>query len=428
MKKKAAPKLTLAFDNMALDRSARRTDVDGRLHIDLSHISKSNVCPYYGREIPGWQSLGLDEGAVYRLYRDPVELERGASTFNNLPILSHHVPVTVDSMLEDAEQKKLIIGTIGSDVAFNAPYLDASLCFWDATAIASIATDAVRELSCAYRYKPVMEPGEIDGQAFDGRMTEIRGNHLALVEVGRAGSDVVVADSNPFHKFQESTMKKTQLGTAIFAALCALSPILAADAAVPALVGDAKKDTFKKDDVKAKLLAIDSKLDAVALDNMLGSMVDMNNPEAQEPAIDESPAGKMRSLLSGKGVDADTIKAACDMMAPAMDTGMKKEDVTLAVDTAIAKVKTEMTAAFEAARDVRETVGDVIGMDSAVAIYAFALDHLKVDRKGVEGVPALKALFTLASGQKVDKPADLAQDDAETLKRFPHLNRVKAAY
>ena len=167
---------------LAFDRSARRIDADGRLHVDRSHISKATVNPYYGKEIPGYEALGLQPDKVYRLLRDPVELERAAPTFARLPILSEHVPVTVDAPRPD-----LVVGAIGSEITFTPPYLDADLCVWDATAIAGIETDKVRELSCAYRYVPVMEPGEFEGQPYDGRMTEIQGNHLALVEeIGRA--------------------------------------------------------------------------------------------------------------------------------------------------------------------------------------------------------------------------------------------------
>ena len=211
-------------NRLAFDRSSVRTiDADGRLHVAKSHISKANVCVYYGREIPGYDALGLDPDTVYRMFRDPAELEKGAATFARLPILREHVPVTVDS-----PQPDLVIGAIGSEVVFTPPYLDADLCVWDATAIAGIETDKVRELSCAYRYVPVMEPGEFEGQPYDGRMTEIQGNHLALVEVGRAGSDVVVADRNPFN-FKETAMKMSKLGKALFAALCEASPVLAAD-------------------------------------------------------------------------------------------------------------------------------------------------------------------------------------------------------
>ncbi len=181
---------------LAFDRSARRLDADGRLHIDTSHISKANICPYYGSEIPNYIELGLDASKVYRLLRDPVELERAAPTFARLQILSEHVPITVDILAEDEDLKKLVVGSIGSDVSFKFPYLNADLCIWDKTAIAGIETDQIKELSCAYRYVPVMEPGEFEGQSYDGRMTELQGNHLALVSCGRAGSDVVVADSS----------------------------------------------------------------------------------------------------------------------------------------------------------------------------------------------------------------------------------------
>ena len=128
----------------AFDRTARRIDADGRLHVDRSHISKAVVNPYYGREIPGFEALGLDPDRIYRLFRDPVELERGASTFARLPILNKHVPITVENVADNPELKKLIVGAIGSDVSFNAPYLDADLCVWDAAAIAGIETEKVR--------------------------------------------------------------------------------------------------------------------------------------------------------------------------------------------------------------------------------------------------------------------------------------------
>ena len=68
---------------MAFDRqSARSIDADGRLHVSKTNISKANVCPYFGREIPNWQELGLDGDKVYRLYRDPEELAKGEVTVN----------------------------------------------------------------------------------------------------------------------------------------------------------------------------------------------------------------------------------------------------------------------------------------------------------------------------------------------------------
>ena len=381
------------------------------------------MCVYYGKEIPGYEALGLQPDTVYRLLRDPVELERAAPTFARLPVLSEHVPVTVDAPRPD-----LVVGAIGSEVVFTPPYLDADLCVWDATAIAGIETDKVRELSCAYRYVPVMEPGEFEGQPYDGRMTEIQGNHLALVEVGRAGSDVVVADRNPFN-FKETAMKMSKLGKALFAALCAASPVLAADSALPALVGTANRKTFKKDDVKAKLLALDASLDSNKLDAVLDAILDVEqDPKPMETpaaAADESPADKVRKLLAGKVDDAviDEVCALC--AAPAADEsepGMKKEEVTAAMDG----LRKELREAHEAAREVRHIVGD-LAMDSAAEIYGFALDHMKVDRAGVEGAAALRALFKVASAKASTPAPTVAQDSAGLATRFPGATRFRNA-
>lgn len=417
----------MATMKLAFDRSARRIDADGRLHVDRSHISKATVNPYYGREIPGYEALGLHPDKVYRLLRDPVELERAAPTFARLPVLSEHMPVTVEAPRPD-----LVVGAIGSEVVFAAPYLDADLCVWDATAIAGIETDKVRELSCAYRYVPVMEPGEFEGQPYDGRMTEIQGNHLALVEVGRAGSDVVVADRNPFN-FKETAMKMSKLGKALFAALCAASPVLAADSALPALVGNANRKNFDRKDVKAKLLALDADLDPQQLDNVIDALLDVEQDpkpvETPAAAADESPADKLRALLAGK-VDDATLEQACGLLAtPAADEkpegegGMKKEDVTAAMDG----LRKELREANEAAREVRHIVGDV-AMDSAAEIYGFALDHMKVDRAGVEGAPALRALFKVAAANKASTaPVHVAQDSAGLAAKFPGAARFRNA-
>lgn len=413
--------------NFAFDKSARRIDADGRLHVERSHISKAAVNPYYGSEIPGYQELGLEPNKVYRLLRDPIELEKAAPTFARLPILSKHIPVTVDS-----PQPDLVVGAIGSDVVFNSPYLDADTCFWDSEAIAGIETDKVRELSCAYRYTPIMEPGEYEGQPYDGRMTNILGNHLALVEQGRAGPDVIVADSNPFTK--ETAMRMTKLGKALFAALSAASPVLAADSALPALVGNASRKNFKRDEVKAKILALDGDLDPQQLDNVIDALLDVEQSptpmETPQAAADETPADKLRALLAGK-VDDSIIEQACALMQPAAvdeapevkpeekEEGMKPEEVKAAMDS----LRKELRDAAEAAREVSAVVGDVIGMDSAAEVYAFALDHMKVDHKDVEGVAALRALYRVASVKKADPV--VAQDAASTVKAFPGLSRIR---
>ena len=178
-------------DFLAYDKdTVRRLDEDGRLHVSTTNISKSAINPYYGREIPDYQALGLDANTVYQLFRDPEELKKAASTFNNIPLLSKHIPVSAQDHQPDS-----VVGSTGTDAQFDGTYLKNSLVIWAADAITGIDNNEQRELSCAYRYRADMTPGDYQGTHYDGVMRDIRGNHVALVAVGRAGRDVIVGDA-----------------------------------------------------------------------------------------------------------------------------------------------------------------------------------------------------------------------------------------
>lgn len=406
---------------LALDASARTIDVDGRLHISKSHISKACVNPYYGKEIPGAEALGLDPERIYYLFRDPEELAKAAPTFARLPILSKHVPISADTIPTD-----LIVGSIGSDVDFNFPYLDADLCFWTSESIAGIETKQVRELSCAYRYVPLMVPGIFEGQSYDGVMTNIIGNHLAQVESGRAGSDVFAADS----KLEISTMKQTKMGKSLIMALGAISPKLAADAGLPALVGEVTKKTFNKATVLAGLIAMDAECKEKAETVMDGFEDEETEPKEPKKAAKDSK--KAKDDTHGGNVPAEdeeeTDEEKKKKAADAKRARDEDPDAAPAQDKkAMDAFRKELRDADDARRAVRPIVGDVIAQDSAEDIYRFALTEMKVDHKDVKELPALKALFTLGSAQTANAPARIAQDSAGALARFPNAARFTHA-
>lgn len=177
---------------LAMDRSLRTTDQDGRLRVASTPITAARVNGYAGSEIPDAARLGLQSDRIYQLLRDPAELAKAAPTFCNLPLLDEHCLVTANDHRPD-----LVVGSTGTDAVFDAPYLRVSLAVWAGDAIANIQSGAQRELSAAYRYVPVMQAGTYGGVPYDGRMTQIVGQHVALVDQGRVGSDVLVADAMP---------------------------------------------------------------------------------------------------------------------------------------------------------------------------------------------------------------------------------------
>lgn len=181
----------MSQDHFAIDRAAtaRHIDENGYLHVDASHITRVQVAPYYGHEIPGWQEAGLEPDKIYYGFRAPEELQKSLPTWAGIPLhIEHHI----DSA--DDPQKLTRVGTVGTDIVWNPPYIDAPLSVWDQKAIDAIEDGSFRELSCAYRYDPDFTFGEHEGQHYDFIMRNIRGNHVALVQEGRAGKDVLVAD------------------------------------------------------------------------------------------------------------------------------------------------------------------------------------------------------------------------------------------
>ena len=178
---------------LAMDRSSVRTvDADGRLRVSVANISKAGVNGYYGREIPNADALGLDPGRLYQLFRPPEELAKAAASWNGQPLLStHRIHTAAD------HQPDLVVGSTGTDTAFRDPFLQTSLVVWAPDAIAGINDGSQRALSSAYRYKATMRPGVFQGERYDGIMSDLTANHVALVDRGRAGDDVVVGDRLP---------------------------------------------------------------------------------------------------------------------------------------------------------------------------------------------------------------------------------------
>jgi hypothetical protein len=180
----------LGFDKA----SARHYDENGFLHVEGCNISKATVNPYLGAEIPGWEQLALDPKKIYYILRPPAELEKAAATSNMIPLMDAHIEVSAFD-LENPDISKHQVGNTGQAGVFKNPYLINDLVIQKQGAIEGVNSKEVCELSCAYRYDVMMTPGEFEGVKYDGYMTNIRFNHVALVEEGRAGPDVMVKDS-----------------------------------------------------------------------------------------------------------------------------------------------------------------------------------------------------------------------------------------
>jgi hypothetical protein len=430
---------------LALDRdTVREKRRDGQLVVKRAHVTKANVCPYRGREIPGWEELGLDADKIYSLLRDPEELRKAAPTLNGVQLLRKHVPVSADD-----HQPYDTVGSLGTDAEFveedGENYLDNSLFINAADAIDGIESGKKRELSAGYHYTPDMTPGNFRGTPHDGVMRDIVFNHVALVEDGRAGPDVVVGDS-----MENLMAKPTKLGVQVLAATArSIAPLIAMDQKVvfPAdLVGLFKGLTTKNiGSTKGKLLAgvklaLDGKTrKGMAMDGPLEHLKaavdayeEMSGPKADEPAPEAAtiedtvepiaageepgPDAKVADFLRSKGLSDEEIKSVCQMIKPGVvgdeddDEEKKKEEEERkrkegamdkqAMDAALKaqgdvfekrlqEVRNAERGVRVAINEVRPYVGELpasMAFDSAADVYR----HVLV-MKGIDGAKTMHA-------------------------------------
>lgn len=411
-------------DLLALDKSARSKGVDGRLYVESSPISKACVSPYLGHEIPDYQTLGLDPEKIYYLLRDPIELAKAADSFRGLPILFVHKPTSASD-----HPKEITVGSIGTDVVFTHPFLEAPLCIWTEEAIAGIETKVQTEISSGYRYTADMTPGLYEGQKYDGVMRNIIGNHVALVDVGRAGPDVVVADKLP-ETLRTTKMRLSRAAVAVSGALRAyLSPKLAQDAAIgslSAVLVDVKDASFDKNKVVAavnKLMV--GKLANDAKDDEMKAALDALDPDdmAKDEEEDDEEAKKEAAAKAKEGAKDEfpdaKEKKDDDKDKPAMDAAT----VDRKIAAAVAAANAASSALFAARTLVRPICGEV-ALDSAEAVHAFALKQLGVDTAGIHP-SAFPAMIAMAQDRK--PVAAMAQDSASvsaTAKMIPGLARL----
>lgn len=440
---------------LAMDDSLRSIDDDGHMVVAESRISKANVCPYFGREIPEYETLGLEPEKTYQLWRHPEELAKGAETFTGKPLIKSHKAIS-----DETPHQSLWVGTVGA-CAFEAPYLVARpLTIITAEGKALVEQDKQRQLSSGYRYDADMTAGVTpEGVPYDGIMRNIRGNHVALVEEGRAGPDVHVADSLPVdlsaHK-QEPIVVKNLKTIALLQARGLVAEdvdLLALDAAlgeVPAksvvkLTADEMKEAedealSEKRESEGEDAALDEEEREAAWEKARDKKARDEDPEAEdeekheaedeseEDAEDEEPEEaqdeeeEKPAFLKGKDRARDAApdesdhrndfrsgdskrghdrahpsqrKAKSVITADEVNLMLKAERKRVAKEMRDSIVK-EQRALAMACDEVQPLVGrlQMHAFDSALEVYQFAAEKTGTDIKGLSLAAARKVIQT----------------------------------
>jgi hypothetical protein len=302
-----------------------RTEDNNRfLTITDCVLTAEEVNFYSGSEIAESEKYGLDINKKYAIYRPLEEIEKAKESFNLLPLTDDHIPISP----ERPEQNK-VLGTIGESCRVENGQLLNTVAVWNGKGKQYIEDadqgkeGGKKDLSCGYAYTLIKESGIFDGQPYDFKMIDLRGNHVALVEDGRVGR-AMIADTN---NFKEERIVKKQSAMSML---------------ISRLMGDSKaKDNEQK--MKDNVELIKSMKEIAAKDaaefedgesekgktllEMMSKLHDMECVEDEE----ESEAEDMEEVIAAntiKEVEKSNQKAAKDekiMDALAFDSLVNKK-------------------------------------------------------------------------------------------------------
>lgn len=163
---------------------------DGFLKV-RARAARSGVYDYLGIEVDP-EGKKFKPNDVVKVYRPADEVFDKASlaSFVGKPITNDHPTTPVNA----SNWRDLARGSIFGAVK-DGDYVGFDLAFMDGATIAAIE-DGKRELSNGYSCELSIEDGVTsDGTAYQAVQRNIRGNHVALVDQGRAGPECRVADS-----------------------------------------------------------------------------------------------------------------------------------------------------------------------------------------------------------------------------------------
>ena len=237
------------------------------------------------------QELGVADttGGILKVYREEEEVFKPAAiaSFEGKPVTDDHPPVGVDAS-NYASYTKGTVQNVRRGSGADRDKLICDLVVYDASLIAKIDAGK-REISCGYECKYI----ERDDGTYC--QMDIIGNHVAVVEEGRAGHDVSIRDAKTRPEGGKKMAKKGSILHRMFAAFAKDAEPEEVREAARAVdeaegSGEAEAPQEKRDKDIAALIdavaALNAKVDAITKPQTQSDEEPDDKPEETE-ALDE---------------------------------------------------------------------------------------------------------------------------------------------
>lgn len=283
-------------DRLTLD-APRRTR-DGFMAV-RAKAARVGVYDYLGSEIDPENRHGLRDKGMVKVLRDEATVfdQAAARSFIGKPVTDDHPTqaVTADNWRQHAR------GTVMGAIR-DGDYLAFDLLLTDAEAIAKVDAGK-RELSNGYAAS--LEFGDFaapDGTKCVARQTSIQGNHVALVDRGRAGPECRISDAFAHCDAIPTTIMEPVMKTIMLDGIPVnLGDAAAVEAAIAKLQDNAAKAAAALTDAQAALSTETGKV--AALEKQLADA----KAELEPAAIAKRVADRAALVVKAKAIAADIV-------------------------------------------------------------------------------------------------------------------------
>lgn len=377
--------------------SGTRRTADGYLVAEARSV-RTGIQLYAGHEV------GRPEMSTVRVYRaaDQVFAADSLQSFTHAPVTMDHPPeaVTADNW------KELAVGEVSTAAKKDGEWVHLPLILKDAAAIQAVESGK-RELSAGYSCELVWGDGVApDGQAYDAQQSNIKINHLAVVDKARAGSKARIGDgvawgASPIEDqsgLAPITKEKDAMSDA-------LKTVVLGDKAVQVAVSDVAAIEAYKVDAAKKLTDAEAAHAAKLADTHKVHTAAIEAKDKDLAAKDADLAKKDAEIdaLKGRIVDG----AALDALVAA------RADLVATAKAIASDVKTEgLTDADIRKATVVAKLGDAAVKDKAQAYIDARFDILAEDAKKATGADPFASV--VKDGVVTSGDADKCTADAYT--------------
>ncbi len=169
--------------------TSRTVTPEGFLRV-RARIGRTGVHLYRAAELG--TPVGYAPDDAIRVLRTPDEVfgDAAMASFAGKPVTDGHPPTMVDA----TNWKRYAVGQSGADVVRDGDHLATDLLITDIAAVKRVEAGAL--LSNGYLADFEFTPGTTAaGEAYDAVQSNIRGNHIALVDAGRCGESCRIDDA-----------------------------------------------------------------------------------------------------------------------------------------------------------------------------------------------------------------------------------------